>query len=261
MVLQILAFIMVIIMLNSCLGGLAKIPVDLTHTFDEKTIYWPTERGFEHEKEYFGQTEKGYFYSSYRLCTAEHGGTHIDAPIHFNEKGKTLDQIPLDRLIGPGVVVDVRKKSSENMDYEISIDDLKRWEKKYNNTLMDKIILLNTGYAQHWPHRLSYLGTDQIGPEAIKNLHFPGLSPEAARWLAVERNIRAVGIDTASIDRGQSSLYESHRTLFEFNIPAFENVANLNSLPAHNFEVLALPMKIKNGSGGPLRIVALVPKT
>lgn len=236
-----------------------KTPIDLSHAFDEHTIYWPTEKGFEHVKEYFGITEKGYFYSSYRICTAEHGGTHIDAPIHFNEKGQTLDQIPLERLMGPAAIIDVKEASSKDRDYEVSIDDLKRWEAQHQETLADKIVLLNTGFAQYWPNRLSYLGTDQEGAEAIKNLHFPGLAPDAARWLAEERHIRAVGIDTASIDRGQSSLYETHRTLFKFNIPAFENVANLDAVPAHGCEVIALPMKIKHGSGGPLRIIALVP--
>ncbi|MCM3900094.1 MAG: cyclase family protein, partial [Pyrinomonadaceae bacterium] len=103
-----------------------------------------------------------------------------------------------------------------------------------------------------------YLGTEERGAEAVAKLHFPGLHPDAARWLAANRSIKAIGLDTASIDFGQSTLFESHRILFDKNIPAFENVANLDRLPPKGFSVIALPMKIKGGSGGPLRIVAIL---
>jgi kynurenine formamidase len=92
----------------------------------------------------------------------------------------------------------------------------------------------------------------------VAKLHFPGLHPEAAKWLAQNRSVRAVGIDTASIDFGQSTHFQSHVSLFEKNIPALENVANLGELPEKGFVVLALPMKIRGGSGGPVRIVAML---
>lgn len=234
-------------------------PIDLSHSFDENTIYWPTEKGFIHEKEHFGINQKGYFYSAYRFCGPEHGGTHIDAPIHFRQDGLTLDQIPLTRLVGPGVLVDVSEAALKNRDYLISVEDLLSWEKEQKQTLKNKIVLLKTGYARYWPNRLKYMGTDKLGKEAIKYLRFPGLDPQAARFLVKERKIRAVGIDTPSIDYGQSENYESHRVLAEFNVPAFENVAHLDLLPTFGFEIFALPMKIKDGSGGPLRIIALVP--
>src|SRR5690242_9624783 len=100
---------LIVMLFNACAWQktIMKTLIDLTHSFDEHTVAWPTEKGFVHEKEIFGQTDQGYFYASYRFCGPEHAGTHIDAPIHFNEKGQTLDQIPLQRLIGPGVVVDV----------------------------------------------------------------------------------------------------------------------------------------------------------
>jgi len=94
----------------------------------------------------------------------------------------------------------------------------------------------------------------------VAKLHFPGLHPDAARWLAGERAIKAVGLDTPSIDHGQSTLFQAHVALFERGVPAFENVANLEQLPATGATVIALPMKIKGGSGGPLRIIAIVPK-
>jgi len=249
--------------INNCTSStvIKKKPIDLTHSFDEKTIYWPTENRFVHEKEFFGQNDKGFFYSSYRFCGAEHGGTHIDAPIHFNEQGQTLDQIPLERLIGPGVVVDVSAESKINRDYLISIDDLTRWEQKHKQSLNNMIILLKTGYAKFWPEPLDYLGTNKKGPKGVQELHFPGLDGKAALWLVDNRTIRAIGIDTASIDYGQTTSYDSHRILSAHNIPIFENIADLDHLPYFGFEIFALPMKIKNGSGGPLRIIALVPFT
>jgi kynurenine formamidase len=235
-----------------------KTYIDLTHSFDEHTIYWPTEDGFAHEKEFFGQTDKGYFYSSYRFCGAEHGGTHIDAPIHFYEHGQTLDEIPLNRLVGPGVVIDASTQSAQNRDYLISTEDFIRWEQEHQQSLNDTIILLRTGFSEFWPDHCRYLGTDKKGQEGINELHFPGLHKTAALWLVQERNIRAIGIDTASIDFGQTSTYDTHRILCASNTPAFENVAHLDRLPAFGFTVIALPMKIKNGSGGPLRIIALL---
>ena len=109
------------------------------------------------------------------------------------------------------------------------------------------------------PDLKKYLGTDERGAAAVAKLHFPGLDPAAARWITTNRSIKAIGLDTASIDYGQSTLFESHRILFEKNIPAFENVANLDQLPVKGFTIIALPMKIKGGSGGPLRIVAVIP--
>jgi kynurenine formamidase len=232
--------------------------IDLTHSFDEQTIYWPTEDGFIHEQEHFGKTDGGYFYSSYRLSCAEHGGTHMDAPIHFNEFGQKLDEISLTQLIGPGVVIDVGEQSRKNPDYLVSIEDIEAFEKRHNQSLTDTIVLLKTGYGDFWPDRKKYLGTDKRGDDALKDLHFPGLDPKAAFFLISKKNIKAIGIDTASIDHGQTKTYESHRHLAQFNIPIFENVAALDRLPAFNFQVIALPMKIKNGSGGPLRIVAII---
>jgi kynurenine formamidase len=121
------------------------------------------------------------------------------------------------------------------------------------------MVFFQTGFGSKWPDKKAYLGTDQKGPDAVKDLHFPGLSPDTAKWLVENRKIHAVGIDTASIDFGQSTLYESHVALMTNNIPAFENVASLDKLPVKGFHIVALPMKIKGGSGAPLRIVGFVP--
>ena len=94
----------------------------------------------------------------------------------------------------------------------------------------------------------------------MPKLHFPGLSEDAARWLVSQRRVRAVGIDTASIDRGQSVAFEAHRVLAAAQVPVFENLAGLERLPAEGFQVIALPMKIEGGTGGPLRAMAVVPR-
>ena len=232
--------------------------VDLSYAFDSETDYWPTAETFHLEKDFAGTTEKGFYYSAYKYSAAEHGGTHIDAPVHFAEGHQSVDQIPLDQLLGPGIVVDITKQSEGNPDYLITIQDLLAWEKKNGKIAVGTIVLLRTGFGKYYPDRKKYMGTDERGPAAVARLHFPGLHPDAARWLVGNRSIKAIGLDTASIDYGQSTLFESHRILFDKNIPAFENIANLDKLPTKGFSVIALPMKIKGGSGGPLRIIALL---
>lgn len=232
--------------------------IDLTHAFDADTIYWPTEEGFVLERGPAGYTEKGYYYAANAFRSAEHGGTHIDAPRHFAEGRPTVDEIPLERLIGPGVVVDVRAACAADRDYRVRVADLEAWEARNGRIPDGALVLLHTGFGRFWPDRERYLGTARRGPEAALELHFPGLHPDAARWLVTERSIGAVGLDTPSIDHGPSTHFESHVVLFEGQVPALENVARLERLPAKGFDVVALPMKIRGGSGGPVRIVAIV---
>ena len=232
--------------------------VDLTHDFSDETIYWVTAEPFKRTTVAEGNTPQGFYYSAYNFSGAEHGGTHIDSPVHFAEGKKTVDQIGLEQLIAQGVKIDVSSKSASSPDYQITTDDIRSWEETNGKIPEWSIVLFQTGFGAKWPDKKSYLGTDQKGPEAVKDLHFPGLHPDAAKWLVENRNIHAVGLDTASIDYGQSTSFESHVALMTNNIPAFENVANLDKLPVKGFHIVALPMKIKGGSGGPLRIVGLV---
>jgi len=232
--------------------------VDLTYAFGADTVYWPTAEQFKLETDFEGMTDKGYFYSAYRYSAAEHGGTHLDSPVHFAKGHYTIDQIPLEQLMGAAIVIDVTAQCAKNPDYLVSVADIESWEKVNGRIPPGTIVFLRTGYGKFYPDKKKYLGTDERGAEAVAKLHFPGLDPAAARWITQNRSIKAVGLDTASIDYGQSALFETHRTLFEKNIPAFENVANLDQLPVKGFSVIALPMKIKGGSGGPLRIVAIL---
>jgi kynurenine formamidase len=232
--------------------------IDLTHSFSASSIYWPTDTlGFVHEQQAYGPTAAGFFYASYRYSAAEHGGTHLDAPIHFAEGRQASDEIPLSRLIGPGVVIDVSDRASP--DYLVSVADLTGWEAKHGAIPDGAILLVRTGWGARYGDRTAYLGTALEGPDAVAQLHFPGLAPEAAQWLVDNRRIDAFGIDTPSVDYGQSTDFRAHVILYQKNIPGFENVANLDRLPAIGSFVVALPMKIEKGSGGPLRMVAYVP--
>lgn len=232
--------------------------IDLSYSFDEQTIYWPTAEPFRLEKDFEGVTEQGFYYSAYRYSAAEHGGTHLDAPVHFAKGRHSADEIPLDQLLGAAIVIDVTRQCASDPDYRITSNDFLSWEKAHGKIAAGTIVLLRTGFGKHYPDRKKYLGTAERGEAAVAQLHFPGLHPDAARWLVSNRSIKAIGLDTASIDYGQSTKYESHQILFDKNIPAFENVANLDKLPPRGFSVIALPMKIKGGSGGPLRIIALL---
>jgi len=232
--------------------------VDLSHDYSASSIYWPTVDTFRLDKVADGMTPQGYYYASNNFATSEHGGTHVDAPVHFAQGKWSVDQIPVEQLIGDVAVIDVSAAAATQPDYQVTVADLEAWEKAHGS-LNGNIVLIRTDYSQRWPDAATYLGTAERGEAAVPKLHFPGLHPDAAKWVVANRTVKAVGIDTASLDFGQSSLFETHRVLYERNIPGLENLSNLDRLPAHGATLVALPMKIKGGSGAPLRAIALVP--
>ena len=233
--------------------------VDLSHGYDQQAIFWPTAEPFRLEKVADGMTPAGFYYAANNFFTSEHGGTHMDAPVHFARGKDGAGEVPLDRLIGSAVVIDVTAAAAANPDYLVTVADLEQWEKQNGAIGPDSILLLRTGFSRHWPDAAKYLGTAERGEAAVAKLHFPGLHPDAAKWIVANRPIRAIGIDTASIDFGQSTQYESHRILYERNIPGLENLTALERLPARGATVIALPMKIMGGSGAPLRAIAVLP--
>lgn len=231
--------------------------VDLTHSYNAQTVYWPTSPSkFHLEKLAYGKTDAGYFYSANTFCTPEHGGTHLDAPRHFSESGHAADQIPLEQLIAPAVVVDVSARANADRDYRLTLDDVLAFEKRNGTIAAGTIVLLRTDWSRHWPNAKAYLGDDTPG-DASK-LSFPSYGESAARLLVDERHVAALGIDTASIDYGRSTDFVVHRIAASKNVPGLENLTNLQSLPPRGATVVALPMKIEGGSGGPVRVVALV---
>jgi kynurenine formamidase len=231
--------------------------IDLTYAFSEETLHWPTAKPFRLDRVNEGRTPHGFWYSSYNYSGSEHVGTHLDAPFHFAQGKWTTEQIPLERTIGPAVVIDVRRKVDKDRDYRFAVDDVGGWEKAHGRIPKGTIVLIYTGWGKYWPDRKRYFGSDQPGD--AENLHFPGVSREAAEFLIKERAIKAIGIDTPSIDHGPSRDFVTHQILGEANVPIFENVAFLDRVPAKGATIFAIPMKIKGGSGAPLRIFALVP--
>jgi kynurenine formamidase len=232
--------------------------VDLTHSFDEKTIYWPNSPStFKLSKLADGATEAGYYYRMNSFCAPEHGGTHLDAPSHFAKDGWTADEIPLSRLVAPGVVLDVSKQASADPDYQLTAADVRAFEKTHGSIPAGAIVLLRTGWGARWPDRKRYLGDDT--PGETSHLHFPSYGRESAELLIRERRVAAIGLDTASIDYGPSKDFIVHQIANGANVAGLENLANLERVPETGAWIIALPMKIAGGSGGPLRIVALVP--
>ncbi len=231
--------------------------IDLTYRFDESTIYWPTAKPFEWQKESWGISPGGYWYAAARYAASEHGGTHIDSPIHFGSGQATTDQIPLSRLIGPAVVMDISAACENDPDYRLSIADIAAWEKKHGPIPGGAIVLVHTGWGKLWPDKKRYLGSDT--PSDTAHLHFPGISREAAELLVTKRKINGVGIDTASMDYGPSKDFIAHQIINGADVYGLENVANLEKLPATGATLIALPMKIKGGTGGPTRIIAILP--
>ena len=231
--------------------------VDLSHPFDEQTVYWPTGRPFRHERTAWGPQPGGFWYSAYDLAMSEHTGTHLDAPVHFAEGGAAVGDLSLGDLSGPVAVVDIRRQSEDDPDYAAAVSDLDAHEERHGQLSEGTIVVFRTGWSRRWPDTLSYLGDDT--PGRADRLRFPGISPEAAGLLA-ERGVGAVGIDTASIDPGSSSDFRSHQILAGASIPALENLAHLDLLPERGAHLLAFPMKIARGSGAPCRVAALVPQ-
>ena len=233
--------------------------VDLSHGYGPNTLYWPTSTTkFVLTRDANGPTPGGWFYAANSLSTPEHGGTHLDAPRHFSEKGRTTDQIPLEQLVAPAVVIDVTKDAAASRDYRLTREAVLAFEKAHGPVGRGSAVLLRTGWSRHWPNAKAYLG-DHTPGDASK-LSFPSYGVEAARLLVEERGVAALGIDTASIDYGRSTDFQVHRVAAGRNVPGFENLTNLDQLPVRGAVVIALPMKIEGGSGGPLRAIALVPR-
>jgi kynurenine formamidase len=233
--------------------------VDLTHPFNEHTLYWPTSpTSFHLERLAWGATPGGYFYSANAYSAPEHGGTHMDAPIHFGEGQQTVDQVPLEHLVAPAVVIDVSARADADHDYRLTPDDVTAWESEHGRITPGTIVLLRTGWSRFYGDRAAYFGNAQAGTAA--NLHFPSFGEDAVRLLVEQRGAAVIGVDVPSIDYGPSTAFLVHRVVASHNVPGLENLTNLDQLPARGAVVIALPMKIEGGSGGPLRAIALVPR-
>jgi kynurenine formamidase len=231
--------------------------LDLTYPLDEQTVFWPTNKPFKWEKAAWGKTTNGYWYASGDFSMSEHGGTHIDAPIHFGEGRLTVDEIPLQRLFALAVVIDVRAAVEQDRDYRLTVQDIEAWESRYGPVPPGAVVLMLTGWGRGWPDKHRYLGSDT--PSDPTTLHFPGFSKEAADFLVTQRKVDGIGIDTPSIDYGPSQDFIVHQIANGSNVYGLENIANLDKLPPKGAILVSLPIKIKGGTGGPVRIIAILP--
>lgn len=228
--------------------------VDLSLPLNEKTPVWPGERATGFRLETLDTLEKdGMLARAFSM--PEHMGTHIDAPNHFAAGGPGVEAIPATQLFGPGVRIDMSLKAEQDADAMLSVADLEQWERRHGPIPKGAIVLLQTGWGRHVENLARYQNRDAMG-----KLHFPGFSPEAAAWLVAERDIRGLGIDTMSVDRGLSVKFEVHHVILKAGRYALENVTRLENLPPTGFGVIVAPIKIETGTGGPTRIWGTVAK-
>jgi kynurenine formamidase len=238
----------------------AEVVLDMTYAFGDSSIYWPTGKGFEAKPMFWGKTEGGWWYASNDYNANEHGGTHVDAPIHFYEQGKTIDEIALTSWFGPVVKLDVTKTCEDNRDYRLTVADIQKFEEAYGAIPKGAWVVMYTGIGtEHYPDRTKVLGTDKRGTEAVPLLSFPGFSKESVDYLLKQRDITGIAIDTPSIDYGKSTDFPVHRILLGAGKLAIENIANLDKLPNVGATLYAVPMLIEKGTGAPARIFAVLP--
>jgi kynurenine formamidase len=223
--------------------------IDLGHALAETDPSWSGERVFTHTT-VATFAKDGYLAGQF--STEEHFGTHLDAPAHFAADGLTVDRIPAERLVRPAVCINVEPLVQANEDYRLTLADVQAFERDHGAIAAGAMVLVATGWDRRWPDAARYMNVRG----GVK--HFPGVSVEAAAYLARDRQVAGIGIDTPSIDYGPSEQFEAHHTTMPAGVYHVENAANLTSLPPAGFTVVVAPIKIKDGSGGPARVFALM---
>ena len=228
--------------------------VDLTWTLDDKNPYWPAENYEPFRVTTIATLEKNGVLSK-AIYTPEHLGTHLDAPNHFEKNQPSVDEILPVNLFAPAIVIDVTVPVETNADFRLAVADIIEWEKSHGRIPDGSVVFLMTGWGRHWTNYARYKNQDATG-----KMHFPGYSEEAARWLVSQRHVRGIGIDTLSIDYGLSKDFVVHHVINGAGRYGLENVAKLEKLPARGFFVSVAPIKVRSGSGGPVRIMAVLPR-
>ncbi len=223
--------------------------VDLTHTLTPEFPTYSPDWNLQVEQL---ATFEDTGFNLRRYTMTEHCGTHIDAPIHFAAEGATADEIPLDDLILPLVVVDVRAKAAENADYQLSPDDLAAWESQHGEIPDGACIAMNSGWAAKAPGE-GFVNRDDEGV-----MHFPGFHVEAADMLMSERGALGIASDTLSLDHGASSTFETHYAWLPSGRWGVECIAGLDAVPATGATVLVAAPKIGGATGGNSRVMALI---
>ncbi len=229
-----------------------KAAVDLTHTISEKSPNWEGTAKSPYQPAAHASFDKDGYFTRY-ITLPEHFSTHIDAPAHFSRSGWTVDQIPPDRLIAPLVLVDVSKKVEGNPEYQVAVDDLAAWEQANGHIPPGAVVLARTGWSARWYSMEKYRNADAKGV-----MRFPGFSPAAVQFLVEARNIAGIGIDTLSVDSGASQDFPVHHYGAAHDLYNLENVGYLEQVPPSGAVLVVAPAKLEGGSGGPVRLLALI---
>jgi kynurenine formamidase len=237
-------------MLEGVPSGKTRV-LDLSYAINDKLVPWPGDEKVFEAKVNATIERNGYFTRSFWML--EHYGTHLDAPAHFPPGKATVDQIPVKQLFGPAVVLDVRAESARDADYQLAAARIEDWEKRHGRISEGAIVLLRTGWASRWPDAQKYRNQDAKG-----KMRFPGFSVEAVKLL-LERKVSGLGCDTLSIDPGASSDYAVHHLALGAGVYQLENLADMSELPETGAFLIVAPIKLEGGSGGPVRVFALLP--
>jgi kynurenine formamidase len=226
--------------------------VDLTHSINASVPTYESSAQPAFQAKTVATIEKDQYFAR-EISLPEHFGTHLDAPAHFARGKWTVDQIPVDRLIAPLVVLDVTALVKQKPDYQVAVEDVAKWEQANGQIPQGAVVIARTGWDSRWK-----LAKDYRNPDSTGTMHFPGFSLDAAKFLVEGRNIYGLGIDTLSIDYGPSQDFPVHQYTLAHSLYHLEDVANLGDVPASGAIVVVAPMKLEGGSGGPVRVLALL---
>jgi kynurenine formamidase len=227
--------------------------VDLTYAINDKGVPWPGDARFFEAQVNASVEKNGYFTRSFWML--EHYGTHLDAPIHFPPGKTTVDKIPTKQFFGPAVLLDVRADGAQDSDFQLPVSRVEEWENRHGRIPEGAITLLRTGWSARWPDAQKYCNQDAKG-----QMHFPGYSVDAVKLL-IERNVSGLGCDTPSTDYGASTDFAVHHLALGSGLFHLENLADLSDLPEAGAFLIVAPIKLEGGSGGPVRVFALVEAT
>lgn len=236
-------------MLDGISTGKTRV-LDLSYAINDKLVPWPGDEKWFEAKINASVEKNGYFTRSFWML--EHYGTHLDAPAHFPPGKATVDQIPARQFFGPAVVLDVKAEGAKDADYRLSSARVEEWEKRHGRIPAGAIVLLRTGWASRWPDAQKYRDLDAQG-----RMHFPGFSVEAAKLL-IDRRVSGLGCDTMSVDHGASQDFAVHHLALGSGLYHLENLADLSALPELGAFLVVAPIKLEGGSGGPVRVFALL---
>ena len=225
--------------------------IDLSYSINDKLVPWPGDEKWFEAKVNASVEKNGYFTRSFWML--EHYGTHLDAPAHFPPGKATVEQIPAKQLFGPAAVFDVWADGAKDADYQLPVSRVEDWEERHGRIPAGAIVLLRTGWAARWPDAQKYRNQDARG-----KMHFPGFSAEAAKLL-IERKVNGLGCDTMSVDYGASEDFAVHHLTLGSGLYHLENLADLGALPETGAFLVVAPIKLEGGSGGPVRVFALLP--